>query len=387
MKHVVLYIVLGLIVIFCTSISAAEYTVVSSVEKSQINVSGELRSSKSSKIVPPKVKYTWQYTIKYLAPEGKPIKAGQPIVVFDAENISNKLRDTFSQLQRAKKEMERKLLQDEQSIEQKKIDLADAEMQLDKAKRKASIKDPTKSNNEQKKLQIELKQAQKRVDILSKIFKSLQQSQQASTVLEQTKVNRLQIRYDALKADIDKLTVKAIRDGFVLHLNKGDEKWKVGNTVWQNQQVVELADLDNMEIKATIDEPLARKVFLEQSVNIKLDAFPERIFSGTVIEIGNVFRHLSRSQPKVVFDAIVKIQEVDREIMRPGMNARLSLMLNDEKTGLFIPESYIHFKDNNSFVTVKTLLGTEQKTVVLGQLYTDKYLLIEGLNAGDIIIK
>jgi HlyD family secretion protein len=372
---------------FCVSLTAAEYTLSPSVEKSQINVSGELRSSRSTKISPPKVKYTWQYTIKYLAPEGKPIKVGEPIVIFDAENVRNKLRDTLSRLQRAKKEMERKLLQDEQNIEQKKLDLADAKMKLDKAQRKASIKDPTKSNNEVKKLQIELKQAQKRVDILTQIFGSLQQSQQASKVLEQTKVNRLQIRYDALKADIEKLNVKAGRNGFVLHLNNGDDKWKVGSTVWQNQQVVELADLDNMEIKATIDEPLARKIFLDQSVNIKLDAFPERIFTGKVTSIGNVFRHLSRSQPKVVFDAIVKIDDVDRSIMRPGMNARLSLLLNDEKNGLFIPESYIQFKDSNSFVTIKTLFGTKQKQVVLGQLYTDKYLLIEGLDAGDTIIK
>ena len=129
-----------------------------------------------------------------------------------------------------------------------------------------------------------------------------------------------------LKQGIEKLNVKAAKKGIVVYKedHRGD-KSVVGDSVWMGRTVMELPSLEHLVVKARIDEVDATNVKAGQRVVFSVDAYPEKEFTGEISELGKVFRPQSREVPSVVFDAMVKIDNLDLDYIKPGMNARLNI--------------------------------------------------------------
>ena len=64
-----------------------------------VHAMGELKSEKSLYIFCPSVRRIWRYTLTYLAPEGKPVKAGAILAKFDTKEIGEKLMLRESKLE------------------------------------------------------------------------------------------------------------------------------------------------------------------------------------------------------------------------------------------------------------------------------------------------
>ncbi len=382
--HYVLFVMLMLV-----SVSVnAELQISQSTQKTTVKVSGELISSDSIKYSPPKVPYLWNLTIKHMAEDGKPIMPGMPVIAFEDRRLRERLAEKQSQLETAKKQRQQKQLESEQKLEQLKLDIAEAKMNLEKAQRKTELNDPTLASKDMQKYQLELELAQVSYQIKQELLELHLKSISSSELMEQRKIDRLKLEVDELNSSIDKLQIKADREGFVLHLSDwNNNKFSNGQSVSVMQKVIEVADLSKMQVKAVIDEPLAQQVSVGQEVNVRLDAYPERIFKGEIIELSDVFRTFTREQPKVVFDAIIELKDVDSDVMRPGMNARVAIQVNDERQGIFIPENYIVKESGQVFTLVKSLFGTDKRSLVLGDKFQDMIEVVSGLKEGEVLVK
>ena len=79
-------------------------------------------------------------------------------------------------------------------------------------------------------------------------------------------------------------------------------------------------------MKVEFDESVTAKVELGDKVRVTLDAYPERNFEGQITELGQAYRNKSRNNLKIVFDAWVTLDDLDLDIMRPGMKASVELV-------------------------------------------------------------
>jgi HlyD family secretion protein len=117
--------------------------------------------------------------------------------------------------------------------------------------------------------------------------------------------------------------------GIILHkTNWQGEKYAVGDTIWGNRRVIEVANLSEIIAKLEITENNIKHIKQNQSVSIKLDSLPDREFKGTIKSISKVVRIKSKNQPSKILEAIVHFNNVDSEIMRPGM--RLTAFIKPE---------------------------------------------------------
>lgn len=291
-----------------------------------LTVPAELLSLQTVTIGPPSIRRMWTYKIQRLVPENKIVKPGDLLVQFDGQELRTRMLSRQSELDAAKKELEKLILEDNARAEDLALDLAEATMNEDKARRKVEITVSSRSEVERRKqaadfaiMQVRKAQAQQRLDEHAQRRIVNQQVQAA-------RIANLQTRVDEIKDSLAKMTVKSTTDGIViLRKNSEGDKPAVGDTVSMGNTLIEVPSLDNLSIKMEVDESDTNKVSIGQSVEVILNAFPERVFTGTISSKGQAYRNKSQRNQKIVFDAWVTLDEMDFDIMRPGMQASVNI--------------------------------------------------------------
>jgi HlyD family secretion protein len=165
--------------------------------------------------------------------------------------------------------------------------------------------------------------------------------------------------------DLSHCTIYAPVDGIVISRNVD-----VGQTVAASMNAPVLFqvanDLAKMQIDANVSEADVGAVDEGQNVNFTVDAFPNRTFTGKVVQI--------RNSPVVVqnvvtYDTVIAVSNPDLKL-KPGMTATVSITTAQRADALKIPNAALRFKPpepatNQTLVArllAKAGLGKEAKS-------------------------
>ena len=368
---------------------AQENTVV--VEKKSLDVivyaSGELESKTTAMIAPPSVSRMWQYKINFLVPENTQVAKGELVVSFDDKTVSDSLIDKQAELDRAKKELENKRLKEEETEEE--LVLAEAEMQMEyeKAKRRAEIVDHSRSENERKKAAIDFTIAENDLFLAKAKLKFHRENTKLNLKLAQGKVERLTSEVNSLLNDQKRLQVKAPIEGMVVYKPNWDgEKPAVGESIQFGQPVVELSVIEEMQVKAQINEPDSGKVRVGQPVKVIVDGAQEYAFNGKVESLGRVFRDKSYQDKRRIVDAVISFEASADFSARPGMTARIEIITDSLNDVLAIPAKSIRFQNDQTVVQVQSAIAEELRTIKVQQFIGDSAVVAEGLEENEEIV-
>lgn len=292
-----------------------------------ISAPAELVSLQRITLTPPSIRQMWQFKIEYLAKENALVRQGDVLIKFDGQRLKTDLVTRQSDLDARVKEAEQKKLENEATLEQLVLDLAEAKKDSDIARRKVEITDVSRSQIVRQKQQAEFgittelhEQAMQRMS-QHKVAMAVNKQVQAS------KISKAQSRLDEIKVNIKKLQVTAPESGMVVLVPDGDDKKPaIGDTVSMGSRLISLPSLDNIAVKVEFDESFTPNIKLGDKVRVTLDAFPEKPFSGKISELGKAYRSKSQNNLKVVFDAWVTLEELDLTVMRPGMKATVNMV-------------------------------------------------------------
>jgi HlyD family secretion protein len=150
--------------------------------------------------------------------------------------------------------------------------------------------------------------------------------QQAEAALEQAEVN---LRYAAIRAPIS---------GVVISRNVD-----VGQTVAASLQAPTLFtianDLRKMQVQADVDEADIGNVRVGQSVTFRVDAFPNRMYDGSVMQV-----RLAPvvTENVVMYTVIISVANKDLSLM-PGMTATVSVLVARRENVLRVPIQAVRF--------------------------------------------
>jgi HlyD family secretion protein len=292
-----------------------------------ISAPAELVSLQNISISAPSIQSMWQYKIEYIARENALVKKGDVLLRFDGQSLRTDMVTRRSDFDAAVKEAEQKKLANEEKFEEFNLDLAEAQKNMNIAKRKVEITDISRSDIERRKQQSEFgittelhKQALQR---LAQHKKSMQINEQ----VQQAKISKAKSEVDELKLSMERLKIMAPKEGMVVLIPNGDdEKPAVGDTVYRGSRLMSLPALDKIAVKVEFDESFTSNILLGANVRVTLDAFPERPFTGKITELGQSYRTKSTNNQKRVFDAWVTLNELELSIMRPGMKATVDTL-------------------------------------------------------------
>jgi multidrug resistance efflux pump len=301
--------------------------------RDSVAVTGELQSSNSYFFGPPAIPDIWNYTIAFMAPDGSFVEAGRPILRFDTQELMTKLRDKRNQLNEKQKELEKARIVAREQLAELGLQVEEAKAARDKARLKAEIPENLLAAREFRENQLLLEQSELQYALKGEELAKERIVQRTEVEILEREVGVLEVETGRLQGSIDSMTMKAPAPGVVIHVrDRRGNKLDVGDNVWGGRRVIEFPDLEQLEARLEIPERESTRVSVGQPVRLRLDALPDREFTGQILTLGSVIHTRSTTQPDKVFDATVKLLDPDTELMRPGMNvsARILLEAGDE---------------------------------------------------------
>lgn len=159
---------------------------------------------------------------------------------------------------------------------------------------------------------------------------------------------------------------------------------KIGEIVTAGgNSVVSLISLNRFEIKVDVPEADIGKVKLGNPAKTTLDAFPEEVWTGKVVEIEPAETLI---EGVVYYKVTVVFDKIDERI-KSGMSADLTIETNKKENVLFVPYRAIIFKDSKKIVKVsegKEIKEIEVETGLKGS--EGEVEIVRGLNEGDKIV-
>jgi hypothetical protein len=183
-----------------------------------------------------------------------------------------------------------------------------------------------------------------------------------------------------LQEFLSRFTINAPASGMVIYKkDRNGNKRKVGSTINPFDRVIAtLPDLSSMISKVYVNEIEVSKVKEGQKVNINIDAFPGKTYTGNVLTIANIGEQLPNSDSKM-FEVQIRIDGSD-PALRPTMTTGNRIIIKTFNNAVFIPSECVQTgPDSIPFVYGK---NKTKAIVVLGESNEKNVIVEKGLEPG-----
>ena len=137
---------------------------------------------------------------------------------------------------------------------------------------------------------------------------------------------------------ISKLSIYSPMDGTITQLNVELGERVLGSGFSQGTDIMTVADLSNMEAVVDVDENDVVLIGVGDTARVKVDAFGDKIFKGTVKQIGNSAQSsgLGTQEQVVNFEVEIKLIDID-DNLRPGMSCNADVETETKKNVVSVP--------------------------------------------------
>ncbi|MCX7553309.1 efflux RND transporter periplasmic adaptor subunit [Marinicella sp. S1101] len=297
------------------------------VDAADFAANGELKALETDNYSPPKIRRIWQYTIAFMAPDGSQVNPGQPVLMFKTDQLKERLLDKQGELNIKQSELKNTEVGKVETIQNKNLAVEEKKMLLDKAQRKAELPKSVIALNEYEENQLNFELA--KLEYQHALDDRRLTNERLNTEIDILKANiaKLSAEVSELNESIKSMRIISNRKGIVMHQTDwNNNKYAVGDNVWGGARVTEVADLEQIVAQLEIKENDMSRVAEGQTVSFVLDAYPDMEFTGTIKSLSKVVRTKSKNQPSKILDATVAINDLNLEIMRPGMSIKATIL-------------------------------------------------------------
>jgi multidrug efflux pump subunit AcrA (membrane-fusion protein) len=354
--------------------------------KIYVAATGELKAKNSEEIKGPsgmRSAQIWQATISDMVPEGTVLKAGDYVATLDRTELETKLKEAQTEIDKTQTQ-----------LEQAKIDTA---IEL------RGIRDDLvnmKFSMEEKKLQVEqskyeprmvIQQAEIDLEKSLRDYKQLEKRYELTQTKSRAKISEIlatlsqvELRRQRLVDLSNQFVVTAPKPGMLIYARSWNGKVGPGSQIstW-DPVVAELPDLSIMISKTYVNEVDVSKVQKGQDVKIKVDAFPDKSYSGKIITVANVGEQLQGYDAKV-FEVTVQLEEVD-SILRPAMTTSNEILTYTYQDVLYVPLEAIQ-SDSMTYVFKKVDGKIVKQEVITGETNDNEVIIEHGLKEGEEVM-
>ncbi len=197
----------------------------------------------------------------------------------------------------------------------------------------------------------------------------------------QADVDKKRLAVAEAEADLAGATLVAPFSGTVLETNA-----QPGDRISANSPILTLANMDELQVVASVDETTIREVQAGQSATVSFDAFPDQAFRGEVLSVplqgtlqGGV----------MVYEVPISLPGADALPLLVGMTANVSIDVGQVENALLVPTMAVQTVGGMAQVLVPNASDPANPVAVPVQVglsngtYTE---IVRGLNLGDQVV-
>src|SRR3984893_13520701 len=236
----------------------------------------------------------------------------------------------------------------------------------------AAISAAKATNLQQKATMLKTEQDLKRAeDMYGKKTISIQEYNSAQAAYDVAKntyesslheIERAQAGSSQARDQLSKTTVYSPIDGTVTILNSKLGERIVATGQFAGTEVMRVADLSKMQAVIDVNENDVPSVKVGDKANVKIDAYGDHKFKGTVAQIANTGKTTGSGTQEEVTNFEVKIN-LDREnvLLRPGLSATADIETNMVKDAVAVPMQAVTIRTGDSNLSPEEIEKKKQK--------------------------
>jgi HlyD family secretion protein len=223
----------------------------------------------------------------------------------------------------------------------------------------AAISSAKATNLQQKATMLKTEQDLKRADeMYAKKTISIQEynaAQAAADVAKNTyqsslhEIERAEAGSSQARDQLSKTTVYSPIDGTITVLNSKLGERIVATGQFAGTEVMRVADLNHMEARIDVNENDVVNVKIGDKANIKIDAYGDRRFHGTVYQIANTGTTTGTGTQEEVTNFQVKVRIDDHDVpLKPGLSCTADIETNVVKDAVAVPMQAVTIRTGES---------------------------------------
>ncbi|HUQ29346.1 MAG TPA: efflux RND transporter periplasmic adaptor subunit [Usitatibacter sp.] len=180
---------------------------------------------------------------------------------------------------------------------------------------------------------------------------------------------------ELMKARVNKMTLRAPFSGTI-----GLRQASVGDYVKEGQDIVNLESLDPLKADFRLPELALSQLRSGQTLQVALDALPDKTYDGKVYAINPLIDANGRS-------IVIRAQVPNRDgKLRPGMFARVRLFTSDNKDAIVVPEEALFPVGEDKYVYKVVEGKASRQRIEIGQRREGRVEVLKGLVPEDVIV-
>lgn len=204
-------------------------------------------------------------------------------------------------------------------------------------------------------------------------------------------VQKSRIEWESTRDDLQHCQLRSPIAGIVIHrgVEIGEMVSPGVDATVEGKPLLTVADLSRLIVTSNLNQIDMARVEREQSVEIRFDALPDRLFQGRVHKIAPSARQITGNLN--LFPVEILLEEATQtELIKPGMTADIDILVAAKEQILTVPIEAVRQADGGKTVVVVT--GTpahyqrEDRSIQTG-LHNDRFIeIVSGLGEGDRVL-
>jgi HlyD family secretion protein len=175
-------------------------------------------------------------------------------------------------------------------------------------------------------------------------------------------IERAEAGSSQARDQLSKTTIYSPLDGMVTVLNSKLGERLVATGQFAGTEVMRVADLGHMEARVDVNENDVVNVKVGDKADVKIDAYGDRKFHGTVYQIANTGKTTGAGTQEEVTNFEVKIRIEDRDVtLKPGLSCTAEIHTNEVQDVVAVPMQAVTIRTGESNLSPEEIEKKKQK--------------------------
>ena len=356
-----------------------------------VRTRGEVRSVRSTVLTAPQVP---DPRIVHLAESGKPVKAGDVIIEFDAAQQEQNYLEKNTSVRTADSEIVQLKASQQITKELDSMNLMTSQYNVERAKLEAS-KAEVLSEIEGAKNRIDVGVSEGDLNQVKTTISSHKTEQDADLGRLEQKKDKTVKDSDRAKGYLSKMVLRAPNDGILNILpnfrssgsfGSTPPPFKEGDRAWTGASIAEIPDLSQMRLDLKLEEVDRGKIKLGQKIKVRVDAIPDKEFSAVLDWISPIAAVTWKGMglTEKLFPARATLAKLDPRL-RPGMTGSAEIVIENYSNVLLIPARASFLSNGKPAVYVQKGQDFQIRAIEVGKRNENDIMVAKGLKAGEIV--
>lgn len=312
---------------------AADGTIQATEEggRESLRITGSVQAVQSQRIMAPRLsaQTSGNMLATSIVSNGSRVRAGDKLVEFDSQAQMKNILDRQAEYDGLVRQIQRKQADHAAALANDETEIKGAELDVQSA-----LMDMRKNDlipQYQAKINIaNLAEAEAKYRQLQETLDLKYEARAAELRILEIQRDRAKLAVDQAESNIEKMTLRSPMDGLVVlsQIRKGTRQVypQAGDEFSSGRNIMMVVDTERMRVAAILNQADISRVYVGQTAEVRLDAYPELVFNGRVEQISPIGTGTRRIRQ---FSIIVSIEESHPNLL-PDLTASVDLMFSRE---------------------------------------------------------